>query len=458
MKHLMVIVLAVLAICAPARASESPQLHDFARMMPLELAGAGALHELPLPKEVYVWTSQRGLGDLALFNGKGEIVPFTLVTPSPAKTASAGKDLPLFPLAAAMRRQQGAIAVMARTDEQGAIVTLNTATGKALCRPITGYIVDASALDQRVTGFDIGLTPGEKGYIGTMRVETSDDLQLWRQHATGAIATLSVKDRQLNKNRIEFPAVKARYFRLSIGPELGAPRLDSVTARLESTLSTRQREKATYVITAIKGRSGEYLARTDGQMPVDRLRLVFPDENSLAGVTFYSRPDNKSPWIERGCGTFYRLRRDATVVENSPLEIAPTADRQWLIRVRQPGGGLGSRLPLLEVGWQPHHLIFAARGEPPFRLAYGSAFTELDTLRDDGIAAGLATWEKQQIMPLPAKAGASVESGGAQALKPHVPAATWRKALLWGVLLLGVLLLARMAWQLGREMGAGGSR
>jgi len=455
MKRHMMIVLSVLAICAPARASEPPQLHDFARMMPLTLAGTGALHELPLPKEVYAWATRRDLGDLALFNGKGEIVPFTLVTPSPAKTASAGRELPLFPLAGAMRRQQGAIAVQARTDEQGAIVTLSTVAGTAPGRPIAGYIVDASALDHRITGFDIGLTPGEKGYIGTLRVETSDDLQLWRQHGTGAIATLSIKDRQLNRNRVEFPAVKARYFRLSIGPELGAPRLDSVTARLEPPPSTRQREKATFIITPIKGRSGEYLARTDGQMPVDRLRLVFPDDNSLAGVTFYSRPDDKSPWIERGCGTFYRLRRNATVVENSPLEIAPTTDRQWLIRVRQPGGGLGSRLPLLEVGWQPHHLIFAARGEPPFRLAYGSALTGLDTLRDDGMAAGLATWEKQQITPLPAKAGASVESGGAQALKPHVPAATWRKALLWGALLLGVLILALMAWQLGREMGAG---
>lgn len=455
MKRLMVIVLSALVICATAHASETPKLQDFARMMPLELAGAGALHELPLPKEVYIWTTRRDLGDMAVFNGTGEIVPFTLVTPPPAKTQSVGKELPLFPLTGAVRRQQGAIAVMARTDEQGAIVTLNTATGKALGRPITGYIVDASALNQRITGFDIGLTPGEKGYIGTMRVETSDDLQLWRHHATGAIATLSGKDRQLNKNRIEFPAVNARYFRFSIGPELGAPRLDSVTAQLESTPSTRHREKATYIITAIKGRSGEYLAQTDGQMPVDRLRLVFPDENSLAGVTFYSRPDDKSPWVERGCGTFYRLRRDATVAENSPLEIAPTTDRQWLIRARQPGGGLGSRLPLLEVCWQPHHLIFAARGEPPFRLAYGSGHTEIASLRDDGMAAGLATWEKQQITPLPAKAGASVESGGTRALKPHVPAATWRKALLWGALLLGVLLLARMAWQLWREMGAG---
>lgn len=61
--------------------------------------------------------------------------------------------------------------------------------------------------------------------------------------------------------------------------------------------------------------------------------------------------------------------------------------------------------------------------------------------------------KEQQIRPLPALAGASVESGGKNALRPTIPAATWRKLLLWGALLSGVLLLARMAWKLSREMG-----
>jgi len=69
-----------------------------------------------------------------------------------------------------------------------------------------------------------------------------------------------------------------------------------------------------------------------------------------------------------------------------------------------------------------------------------------------------AAWEKQQIRPLPALAGASVESGGKNALRPAIPATTWRKLLLWGALLSGVLLLARMAWKLSREMGLADAR
>jgi hypothetical protein len=297
------------------------------------------------------------------------------------------------------------------------------------------------------------MTPAENGYVGTLQVETSDDLRQWRQHASGALATLATGDRQLSRERVEFPPVKARYFRLTVCPVQGAPRLDAVAGRLESPATALGRQSRRFFITQVKGQNNEYLVRTDGYLPVDRLRLVFPDENSLAGASFLSRPDDRSPWVERGCGTFYCLRRDATVVESAALEIVPTTDRQWLIRVRHPSGAPGGSLPQLEVGWQPHRLVFAARGAAPFRLAYGSARIGPVVLRNDGIASGLATWEKQQITPLPARAGASVESGGRQALRPRIAAATWRSAILWGALLLGVSLLAGMAWRLVREMG-----
>jgi len=443
----------LLFLCTPVLAAENqPRLNDFARMIPLTLTGAGALHELPLPAEVYGWAERSDLGDLAVFNGAGETVPFTLIRPT-VTTALSRRELPLFPLTGRKGRQQGNLAMQVRSDERGAIVTLNTTATAATAVPANVYIVDAATQELPVSGFDLGLTPAENGYVGTLQVETSDDLRQWRQHASGALATLATADRQLSRERVEFPPVKARYFRLTVSPEQGAPRLDAVTGRLESPGVAHGRQKNNYAIMPVKGRTGEYLVRTDGYLPVDRLRLVFPEENSLAGASFLSRPDDKAPWVERGCGTFYRLRRDATVVESVPLEIAPTTDRQWQIRVRHPSVAPGGSLPLLEIGWQPHRLVFAARGPAPFRLAYGSARLGPGTLRDAGIAAGLATWEKQQITPLPARAGASVESGGRQALRPRIAAATWRSAILWGALLLGMLLLAGMARRLVKEMG-----
>lgn len=448
----------IFSIHPPALANDTPKLTDFARMMPLTLSGTGALHELPLPAEVYTGSQRADLGDLAVFNGAGEIVPFTLVQPPPAGTAVEGRRLSLFPLSGGTRLQQGNLNMQVRTDEHGAIVNLISSPGGATQAAVTTYIVDANGLDRTVNGFDFELQSGGNQYIGSVRVAISDDLQHWQDHASGALAILTATSQQLSRSRIEFPAVKSRYFRLTVCPEQGIPFITSVSARLESPLAAPGRAAGRYFITPVKDHAGDYLVQTAGRMPVDRVRLIFEEVNSLAGVTFFSRTDNKSPWIERGSGTFYRLRRDSSVVESASLDIAPTRDREWLIRIRQSGSALGERLTMFEAGWQPQRLIFAARGEPPFRLAFGSARIGEENLRDDSISAGLATWEKQQIKPLPALAGTSVESGGRNALRPTIPASTWHKLLLWGALLSGVLILARMAWKLGREMGFGDSR
>ena len=39
---------------------------------------------------------------------------------------------------------------------------------------------------------------------------------------------------------------------------------------------------------------------------------------------------------------------------------------------RWRGGGLGGGAPVMHAGWIPHQVVFAARGEPPFQLAYGN--------------------------------------------------------------------------------------
>lgn len=459
MKRLVLALAAVLAVSGPALA-ETWQPEDFARVMPLTLSAQGGLYELPLPAEVYAGARRRDLGDLAVFNGKGEIVPFTLVVPAPPKAASVGKALPIFPMRRAAGKAPGGIALQVRTDEHGATVSLNAAPAQGGGAPesVSGYIVDAGNPELPVTGFDLTLGSGVREYLGSLRVETSDDLQHWREHATGALATLSAGEHWLNRDRIEFLPVKARYFRLSLSPETGAPRVDALSARFESPLAGEHREKASYLLAPVKGKTGEYLVRITGLMPVDRLRLVFPEDNSLAGAIFYSRPDPQSAWVLRGCGTFYRLSRAAKTFESPPLELAPVTDREWLILVRRSAGGFQGALPQLEMGWQAHRLVFLARGEPPFRLAYGSARVGEAALRDDGVAAELQSWERQQIRPQPAQAGPSREAGGAQALRPRVAAATWRNLLLWGALLLGVFLLARMACQLVREMGLGGTK
>lgn len=452
MMRMVTMFLISLLLCSVAMAEPTPRPDDFARMMPLALTGTGPLHELALPAEVYRWTRQDNLTDVAVVNGAGELVPFAIIRPAVPKNDVTLHTLPLFPLNSAMQRADGSLALELRTDRNGATVNLATGPGQKTHAPTSAYVVDASGLDQTVSGFDLALTATSAGYLGSLQVEVSDDLKQWRYHAGTAMATLASGSGQLTRQCMEFPPVKSRYYRFTLGPTEGAPRLDQADARIERSGAEQGRARADYLIKPVKGRQGEYLAQSSGRMPVDRLRLVFPDDNSTATVTFLSRPDDTSQWTCRGAATFYRMRRDTVLMESPPLTITPTTDTHWLIRVQQPGVGLGERLPRLEVSWLPHRVVFAARGDAPFRILYGSGRKELGTLQDSSIAASLETWGKQQIRPLPARAGASVETGGRQALRSQITAMTWRKTLLWGTLILGVLILAFMAWRLAGEI------
>ena len=68
-------------------------------------------------------------------------------------------------------------------------------------------------------------------------------------------------------------------------------------------------------------------------------------------------------------------------------------------------------------------------------------------------AAGLALDQGASSHPPRAHAGCTL------VLRQRIPATTWKKALLWGVLALGVALLAWMAAVLYREMDReGGNR
>jgi hypothetical protein len=115
--------------------------------------------------------------------------------------------------------------------------------------------------------------------------------------------------------------------------------------------------------------------------------------------------------------------------------------------VDQKGGGLGSGLPRLSAGWVPQKLVFAARGNGPFQIAYGSSKVQPAAYPIETVVPG---WRSDQ-QPKLAHAELLPERllGGAAAL--HRPF-NYRVFGLWGALVLGVLLLAWMAWRLSKQM------
>jgi hypothetical protein len=195
---------------------------------------------------------------------------------------------------------------------------------------------------------------------------------------------------------------------------------------------------------AVADQPGEFTFDIGAPLPIDRINIELPEPNSVVQMEVLSRASEKEPWGLVARRAFYRLRDRSTELQNSDLSVPLVSHRYWLLRLDRPEG-LGRGVPRLRVGWQPHELIFVARGGEPFTLAYGSG------------TAGSSEAALDAVLPNvriePARLAQAVELGGPARLRAR-SAFPWRSAALWSVLLLGVGVLAWMAVRLSKELRA----
>ena len=157
----------------------------------------------------------------------------------------------------------------------------------------------------------------------------------------------------------------------------------------------------------------------------------------------------------------FRLHRDGAPVSSPDARVVPTADRQWLLRVDERGGGLGAGELALEFGWLPHEMVFAARGVGPFILAYGSKLAKPEALQIGAVVPDYR--EGKEIAARRATLGESMGSARALPsladplglLRALLDSGDGKKWALWIVLGAGVLAVAWMALRLLRDLGRG---
>jgi len=208
---------------------------------------------------------------------------------------------------------------------------------------------------------------------------------------------------------------------------------------------------------AVPDEKGSHRFDLAGQFPADRLRLLLPQANSVAAVELLSRAREADPWRRVTTATVYRLGSAGQEIVSPEIAIAPTGDRHWLLRVDQRGGGLGAGVPELAAGWLTQGLVFAARGPAPFQLAFGSDRAQPTAYPISTLVPGYRIGDDGQPV---AAADSGLEIGRATPAAVHPLAGEgagrfridWRLWGLWASLLLGVGVLAGMAWRLARQL------
>jgi hypothetical protein len=454
----------VVGLLLPALAFAAPQPADFAYGMPLSLEESGAVYRLRLPIDVYQIVTRDDLNDIRVFNKAKAVVPFMLRRPEKkSETKEQTTKLPFFPL---YRHGAGtaddSLVLHYERKKDGTILDIKSKGAQAgQDRILSGYIIDASNYDQPMDALDLFWLIPEQNFMTSVVVAHSSDLTQWKPlvHRT-TLAQMHYGSQEIIQRRVTLPAKPLHYIRMLWTENANVLKLDKVVAVELSTAQTMVREWKTIdggpasgpddaekKVTAYEYDSGAHL-------PVDRIRLRFAEKNSLLSVALFSRNDPGSPWRYLQTGIFYDLEFSHTTLLQETISIKQTSDRYWRLEIANETVGDAQIIPKVALGWLPHELLFVARGQGPFMLAYGSARLdekERTSTVPDALAQVMATDE--HLLLKEAAVRPKTVLGGPDRLTPVPPPLAWRKWLLWGVLVFGVGFIARMALSLIKAMG-----
>lgn len=409
---------------------------DFAYGMPIIAGEVATAYRLTLPPDVYRASVDQDLGDVRVFNSRGETVPYAIFRRGEPAAAGPAQTLPLFPLRGDPRAAANGLKLT--FDSGDGAVHLQTPPRSAEPGPVTEYIVDARRMDTAIASLQLIWPDASADFSGRMRIEISDDFANWRTVATAPVANLHAAGQSLLEDRIDAAAAKAKFWRLIW---VGAPpafELSAVKATaLHGNLSTQW---STVFINGTPDLShpGEYRFDLGTRLPVERLNLVLPELNAVYAVELSSRPREQDAWIPVTRAGFYRLSTADGEQRNGEVSVGLHRERYWQARILGDGARLN---PLrLEAKWSPADIEFVAQGPPPYQLAYGSA--EIHSAETNlAILPAAATIA-------PATLGARGALGGEVRLSDA--RATTKRLVLWSVLTIAVVLLGTLAARLSR--------
>ncbi|MEI6414798.1 MAG: DUF3999 domain-containing protein, partial [Pseudomonadota bacterium] len=356
---------------AAATPPPPPRLEDFAYGAALELDAGGALYALTLPDAVYAGVVRGDLGDLRVFNGQGEVVPHRVrIPPAPVVMTPEPLSVPFSLLPAAPEGSGQAPPVRVQTASGTTLVEVGSGTPPSPVPP--SYLLNLEQLPRdslRSLRLAWGAAPAQ-GFVTPVRLDASEDLIHWIPAGEGALADLEVSGQRLQRDTL-IPHRWGSYLRLSGKQPI--PPLTQIEALLRTPNGVELERRWRRVTGSPAVDTAGYAFDSGGQMAVDRLRFHLPQPNTLAAVELATRATPQGAWMRRFSGALYDLTLDGVRLHSDDIAVPTTSGRFWRLTVATGGGGLGEGMPILEVGWVPHQLLFVARGEGPYRLVWGSA-------------------------------------------------------------------------------------
>ncbi len=448
-------VAAALALWAGLCHAEAPS--DFTWRAPLELPAATSMARVSLPAQALVQLQSSDARDIRVFNGTGEAVAFAIMAPpktppAPVATTRSYPALPLYSTARGTRQPTGSTQVRIQEDGQRSVWVHMSGSPVPGAPRLNSALFATKEEEQTLSGLVVQGTVPPNTPVA-ISVSTSPDLSQWNTRAVrGRLYRFEGEGAPVNMTlEFERPVkLEGQFLRLDWGNQEGVS-LTAVSGVIAAAAPARARVRAELAAPQATG-AGAVELTTGFLTPLAGLALTTPRANSLLPVRILGRNEASQPWRLLAQTVVYRLA-DAGGEAVNPSVALHGASARWLRVEASNGADLATAQLQATAEFEPLQLVFVATGDGPFQLAAGHARSKPAALPLATITSALGSSRKPEDLPAASIGTSIVSTPDAGPLARFLPRAVPGKtAVLWGVLLAGVLLLAGVAWSLLRQL------
>ena len=426
-------------------------LDDYANGIELVTEKQASIYKISLPEKVYRQITKTNMSDVRVFNQAHEAVPHIIKQQKNNAETIEVLELPFFPLPSDEVSLLNNKLDVTVSSEGKVIRILSTENVDSENNVTKYYLIDVSHIDYSIDSIDFKISGNTSAYAKNIKLESSDDLNYWTPLVRQATLTnLEYGNYKLQKMRVELPNKKIKYLRFSWLDEVNGLFIDSIKANFNKHNKSNKKIWATATLVSKDIEQSVYEFDTDGLFNIEQIDVELSQNNSLIDVVVQSRFDKDSDWINRFSGVFYKLYFNDTQITREPVNVHSVKHRYWRLKL-QTTDGIGNAEPSLKYAWRANELYFLARGHGPFILAYGNANVTKKTQASNKLLEIINNKSHNQMVSL-AVAGQEIQLKGDLALveDKELP---WQRILLWLVLIIGVLVIAVMAFRLVKQMG-----
>jgi len=473
---------------------KADELNDFECSFAIT-EGRQSVQTFTLTEDVYKCLNYSGHQDLVVVNSEQQIVPFRVSVPAQKRDLKTHiKDIAFYHEPAAASYKTGD--QIRRIADLTGVASGNESDSQWLDKNTfySSLILEQEKSDDVLKSITIHKKVGATPVSATVVIESSDDLQRWTTvHNPMHILYLPGTNNNLQSNVLKISTSRAaKYLRLAT-----LSNIENFTAEITSI--TGEYEASTYTaapllwsnVGALRPieETGAWLMPLSDLRPVSHIRFSLADDIVFYQGAIYTKPhvnpdvqenqrqarrdakrkikslikntvhdphvprsSAEDPWRYVTRFTQYKIYTGTDSISSSDIKISAVQSKNWKFVFQQPQITGTTQLPKIEIGWRPSQVTFIAQGAGPFQLLAGSSEVPKKQVFPPQL---LSLNEEIEVVGLVSPAS-SVDIEPPQTSDLDEPTFVNRnKILLWLTLLIGVVLMATMAYQLSKKMKAG---